>query len=720
MSTATTTATTAVAAASPNRGLTARRLVMGVCFLLPCILIELLVMTSCYIMLKQATNPATAVIGGLGIVAVVLMGVELLKIPFAIASAAAPQRWIQGLALVLFLVVSVSTAETLMTGISKNYELSQEPAVRAIEDIDDGERRIADAENSIRQISDVSLRVEAMVAERRAEATAELERIAADRSARLAEFDQRTAEVREGPGLQPLERDRLEAIEQTIRDRREQMRQSGPNAARIAAIAEERTALMASKSEATRTLNAQLTAVGQQEQSELAGISSLANERRAAATAERNAELARIDQSIAAFTPARQEVITRRDTLIAEHRSKDRAFYKLESKIAAANQEADVELARLDEQVQELRDQRKAFLSTEDPRVAVDAWHAEQTAAVRERSVGERQTLRTASEGSLVVIAERLETLQSEETRLTAADTEALRDRAERFETEIAEAEDEAAELRAAAAARMAAAGEQIQATLAEIEARRQHVAGELDAAAAAVVAARDERIATLESRAMTPEQAAVRRGELEATIATARERITEASRTRDRSRKDSIVYNLARIVAETDDPTRAEVQWTLKWLIPIAAFIVAVAPAVGVKLAMHAVFAEAASGTAAAAVAAAARPRRRRSRSALKDLRTKVAEHEMRRREAAERKAAEAAAAAEKAATRAAEAEQHAERHRDQTDRLRKENLSLREDFTNFVSEHRAVIECLVGDHENRQAPASDRNGIRPRATIE
>ncbi len=712
------TATATVAAASPHRGLTARRIVMGICFLVPCVLIELLVMTSCYIMLKQATNPATAVIGGLGIVAVVLMGVELLKIPFAIASAAAPQRWIQWLALVLFLFVSVSTAETLMTGISKNYELSQEPAVRAIEDIDDGERRIADAENSIRQISDVSLRVEAMVAERRAEATAELERIAAERSSRLAEFDQRTAEVREGPGLQPLERDRLEAIEQTIRDRREQMRQSGPNAARIAGIAEERATLMASKSEAARALNGQLTDVGRQEQAELAGLSSLANERRAAATAERTAELSRIDQAIAAFTPARQEVITRRDALIAEHRSKDRAFYNLESKIAAANQEADAELARLDEQVQELREQRKAFLSTEDPRVAVDAWHAEQTAAVRERFAGEREALRSAHDDALVVITERLETLESEETRLAAADTEALRDRAERFETEIAEAEDEAAELRAAAAARMAAAGEQIQAALAEIETRRQQVAGELDAAAAAVVAARDERIATLESRAMTPEQAAVRRGELEATIATAREQITEASRTRDRSRKDSIVYNLARIVAETDDPTPAEVQWTLKWLIPIAAFIVAVAPAVGVKLAVHAVFADGASG--AAATAAAARPRRRRSRSDLKDLRTKVAEHEMRRREAAERKAAEAAAAAEKAATRAAEAEQHAERHRDQTDRLRRENLSLREDFANFVSEHRTVIECRVGDHENGQAPAAPATGIRPRVTTE
>lgn len=716
MSTATATAT--VAAASPHRGLTARRIVMGICFLVPCVLIELLVMTSCYIMLKQATNPATAVIGGLGIVAVVLMGVELLKIPFAIASAAAPQRWIQVLALVLFLFVSVSTAETLMTGISKNYELSQEPAVRAIEDIADGERRIADAENSIRQISDVSLRVEAMVAERRAEATAELERIAAERSSRLAEFDQRTAEVREGPGLQPLERDRLEAIEQTIRDRREQMRQSGPNAARIAGIAEERATLMASKSEAARALNGQLTDVGRQEQAELAGLSSLANERRAAATAERTAELSRIDQAIAAFTPARQEVITRRDALIAEHRSKDRAFYNLESKIAAANQEADAELARLDEQVQELREQRKAFLSTEDPRVAVDAWHAEQTAAVRERFAGEREALRSAHDDALVVITERLETLESEETRLAAADTEALRDRAERFETEIAEAEDEAAELRAAAAARMAAAGEQIQAALAEIETRRQQVAGELDAAAAAVVAARDERIATLESRAMTPEQAAVRRGELEATIATAREQITEASRTRDRSRKDSIVYNLARIVAETDDPTPAEVQWTLKWLIPIAAFIVAVAPAVGVKLAVHAVFADGASG--AAATAAAARPRRRRSRSELKYLRTKVAEHEMRRREAAERKAAEAAAAAEKAATRAAEAEQHAERHRDQTDRLRRENLSLREDFANFVSEHRTVIECRVGDHENGQAPAAPATGIRPRVTTE
>ena len=260
----------------------------------------------------------------------------------------------------------------------------------------------------------------------------------------------------------------------------------------------------------------------------------------------------------------------------------------------------------------------------------------------------------------------------------------------------------------------MAAAGEQIQATLAEIEAQRRQVTGELDAAAAAVIAPRDERIATLESRAMTPEQAAGRRAELEATIATARDRITEAARTRDRSRKDSIVYNLARIVAETDDPTPAEVQWTLKWLIPIAAFIVAIAPAVGVKLAMHAVFAEATTG------AAAARPRRRRSRSERRDIRTRIAEHEMRRREAAERKAAEAATAAEKAATRATEAELLAERHRDQTDRLRKENLSLREDLTNFVNEHRTVIECVVRDRENGQAPASDRNGIRPRATTE
>ncbi len=671
----------APAGAPPRRGdgLGARRILLLLCFLIPCVLIELLVMYTCYHMLVQTTNPAVAVVAGLSIVAVVLMGVELLKIPFAVASAAAPGRIVRWICTGLFFVVSIGTAETIMTGVSKVYELSIEPAVRAEEQIDAAGSRIAAAEAEMGELAAGSEQVEALIEQRRDEATTELERLAAERAARFAELDRRAEEARATSGLEPLERERLASIDEAIAERRRAMTATGPGADRIDALDAEITALLAAGSEATSRLNVSLRAIGEREQADLVRLQEAARERRAAAGDDRDAELARLDAELAAASEERAAIVERRDAEIAEHRANDRAFYNLREKIQAAEERAEAALAEVDARIREVRAQRDRLRGAADPRAAVDAWLAAETGRVRAAAEAEREAARAEHRAAAETRTARREQLDAERARLTEAMAAEASRRNERLVAEIASLEAEAAGLREAASDRVAAARAEVDARLAAVAEDRRRVTEELDAAVAAVIADRDERIARLERRALSPEAAAARRDELAAVIAAARAEITEAGLVRDRSRKDSIVYQLARVVSKTDDPTDAEIQWTLKVLIPIAAFIVAIAPAAGVKLGLHSVLPP-------HEPAPAGRRRRRRAWGAVRETKRRLAEHESRRRMHAERQLSTVRADVDRL-------EDERDRHKRNAAEAQAEVVAIREDFREFLKSHPEVV---------------------------
>ncbi len=553
--------------------------------------LELFIIRAEYGFLNMTTNPTVAVIFGLSLIAATLLFLEVLKFPLAWFMHIVRPMWQKGVILLLIGVLGLATVETIVTGTSKTYELSIQPAIEANTRIRELEEGIAQRSEQNANLERWNGDLEAAVATIDTSVDARIRRLEEDRSAQLEQVDHELALLR-GVGQSSVD------VDDRVAELRRQITHIESSFASTDSTA---SGLVASLANDERAINQRLTEELQSYKLTIANEQSRIDEQIIAAqdkfddslvsARDQNRErVETVDSRLAKLGKQRAELDEQRKNEIDEHYANDRPFYNLADKLEKTNRRFDARIAAVDQESDQLRSERKDLLNTaaldeirEEGQSRIDKIRAEGTRRI-ESIQSQYDELRGNITTELSAIRERRQAIERDQ--LTAAMSARSDSTGEinRLNEEIKLILSDAEQKQQTAEANNAPA---IQEKLGERERIRGRFAG-------LISTERQQRDASIESRrqsALTPVESQRLQMENEEKSLAARAEISQLHSTASESKRQSIVYQLSRLFAKTDTPTDEEVQFTLKTVLPIVAFVVAYVPVFGFKMGLCALY---------------------------------------------------------------------------------------------------------------------------------
>lgn len=548
---------------SPTRLGLVRRIVTLVCLLLA-IAMEVGTLWVERDMLRRMTTPELAALWGLSSLAWLLVLVELAKLPFAALMHVCTRRswWI--VCLGGMVVASLVSFEGTMVTASKVHELAIGPATAALAAREERIATIARLEQANQDLASGATDLAAEGAKVRAEADAESKRREQTLDDAVAGL-QRELQLLASEGEDPV----------AVRIRELQSRRDGLQPP--SAIVEEVRQLDQRLAELDSRRNDEET----KGRAEVVALRHAAADRR-----DRGRESTSRD-----IEARRSDLVRRLESATSDRRAAEAELTSIAETLAARLKEADAagffDRGRLRAEATKAHDDAKALAESKRATAIDQAKELERQISSLSQTGGDAaESEDPAAKAREAALASRLADLDGQRASLA-------RQRDDRRAAMQAQLDKDRAALDTELSSLSNSIHSDIATRAKAVSLRREQLSNELAQARLEAATAiteirqgRDARLTELAAAAVGPAEALRRAESNRQAILEAREQITQLERQAAEARRGSPVVQLARIFSDsrTGDPSDAEVQWTLRWLVPIIALVVAVVPALLLK----------------------------------------------------------------------------------------------------------------------------------------